>query len=197
MWQLPVPVSITGTEEFSTTDLISPAPPLGISRSRRPLALIICVAESLLVSVTRLMQSSGNPASAREFLMELAMAILEFMASFPPRSTTALPALRHIAAASAVTLGRASYIMPMTPMGTDTFFILRPLGRSNRSRVFPTGSSMRVISIIPSDIAQMRSSLSIRRSRSPLERPFFFPFSRSTALAARILSSSSISPFAI
>ena len=33
-WQMPVPVSITGTRAFSTTARISPAPPRGMSRSR-------------------------------------------------------------------------------------------------------------------------------------------------------------------
>ena len=33
VWQFPVPVSITGTVLFNTTDWISPAPPLGISTS--------------------------------------------------------------------------------------------------------------------------------------------------------------------
>lgn len=33
-WQLPTPVSITGTFAFSTTALIRPAPPRGMSKSR-------------------------------------------------------------------------------------------------------------------------------------------------------------------
>ena len=49
------------------------------------------------------------------------MASLERRASLPPFSTQALPVLRHKEKISAVTLGRASQIMPTTPKGTRTF----------------------------------------------------------------------------
>ncbi len=49
----------------------------------------------------------STPPRARR-AVDAAMARLEWIASEPPRSTTALPALRQSAAASAVTLGRDS-----------------------------------------------------------------------------------------
>ena len=52
-------------------------------------------------------------------------------ASLPPRSTTALPVLRQIAATSLVTFGRDSYTTPTTPSGTRRFEIARPFGRDD------------------------------------------------------------------
>ena len=52
----------------------------------------------------------------------------------------ALPALRHSAPASAVTLGRLSKMTPMTPSGVATRSNARPFGRSMRPAPRPTGS---------------------------------------------------------
>ena len=108
IWQLPTPVSMTGTREFSTTLLIRPAPPLGMSTSSTPLIRIMAVALSREVSPTSWTHSAGSPAFSRPRDSALTMAVLERMASFPPRKITTLPALRHSAAASLVTLGLAS-----------------------------------------------------------------------------------------
>ncbi len=108
MWQLPHPVSITGTRAFSVTERISPRPPRGISTSRVPRIRIMASAEARDVSVTSWTQSSGRPAVFSAARRTSATAALERTASLPPRSSTALPAFRQMAAASAVTLGRAS-----------------------------------------------------------------------------------------
>ena len=54
-------------------------------------------------------------------------------ASEPPRRIRALPERRQSAAASAVTLGRLSKIMPMTPIGVRTRAMSRPFGRVQRA----------------------------------------------------------------
>ena len=63
--------------------------------------------------------------------------------SEPPRRIAALPAFRHSAPASAVTLGRLSKMTPMTPSGVATRSIVRPFGRSNVASTRPTGRAAR------------------------------------------------------
>ena len=72
--------------------------------------------------------------------MTLTRAAADRLQEALPRSTTADPALKHSAAASTVTLGLASYIMPMTPIGTRTFRMWTPLYMSHSSMTSPTGS---------------------------------------------------------
>ena len=64
--------------------------------------------DARVVSCTSWMQSAGSPASSTAWRIASATAVFEWMASFPPRKMTALPAFKQSAAASAVTLGRAS-----------------------------------------------------------------------------------------
>ncbi len=52
--------------------------------------------------------SGGSPAEATASRTSAPSAALECAASLPPRSITALPLLMQSAAASTVTLGRAS-----------------------------------------------------------------------------------------
>ena len=103
-----MPVSITGTVEFSTQDFIRPAPPRGISTSTAPFILISSFALSLEVSVTRQMQFSSSPAFFNAPRRALTMAFEEFIASLPPLRIQAFPDLIHRAAASEVTFGLAS-----------------------------------------------------------------------------------------
>ena len=60
-WQLPTPVSITGTVDSSTTVLISDAPPRGISTSTRPRARISSLTESRVVGVEQLDRVGRQP----------------------------------------------------------------------------------------------------------------------------------------
>lgn len=64
------------------------------------------------------------------------------MASFPPRRITVFPDLRQRAAASLVTFGLASNITAITPKGTETFSILRPLGLTVVFKILPTGQEV-------------------------------------------------------
>ena len=94
--------------DSSTTERMSPPPPLGMSTSKYAFNRIRAVAVSLEVSSTSATQSSGSPAPASASRMTLVTALLDSKASLPPRRMTALPAFKQRAAASEVTLGRAS-----------------------------------------------------------------------------------------
>ena len=63
-WQLPTPVSITGTVDSSTTERIRPAPPRGISTSTSPRARISSLADSWPSPGTSCTTSAGRPAPA-------------------------------------------------------------------------------------------------------------------------------------
>ena len=77
IWQLPVPVSITGIVAFSTTVFISPAPPLGISKSTYLLRRMNCFATSRSVSSIRFTASSVMPDFLSASFMTFIRAILE------------------------------------------------------------------------------------------------------------------------
>jgi hypothetical protein len=78
---------------------------------------------------TRLTQPSGSPAATAASPAICASVAFECIAEEEPRSTIALPDFKHSAAASIVTLGRASYTTATTPSGTRTLRTSRPLGR--------------------------------------------------------------------
>ena len=63
-WVLPVPVSMTGTWECSTTRWIRPAPPRGISTSTRPRARISTSTPSRPCSSIPTIRSAGSPCAA-------------------------------------------------------------------------------------------------------------------------------------
>ena len=73
-----------------------------------PSSCMKATAEARLVSSTRPTASTGSPALARPSRRAAATTVLEEMADDEPRSSTALPDLRHSPAASLVTLGRFS-----------------------------------------------------------------------------------------
>ena len=60
-WQLPTPVSITGTVDSSTTERIRPAPPRGMSTSTSPRARIRALTLSWLSPGTSWTASAGSP----------------------------------------------------------------------------------------------------------------------------------------
>ena len=109
------------------------------------------------------------------------MAKLVSSASLPPRNITALPDLKHSAPASAVTLGRASYIMHTTPSGIRIFLISIPFGRVPITRSLPTGSSSSTITSMPSAIDSIRSSFRIKRSTIAASK--LFSLARATSFS--------------
>src|SRR4051794_17728195 len=107
-WQLPTPVSMTGTVDSSTTLRMRPAPPRGMRTSTKPRARMRCFADSWSVPGTSWTVSVGSPALSPASARMATNAALLDRALDEPRSSTALPLLRHRPAASTVTLGRAS-----------------------------------------------------------------------------------------
>ena len=79
--------------------------------------------------------------------------MLDLNASLPPRSITEFPDLIQSPAASAVTFGLASYIIPITPRGTLTLDILRPFGRFLLEIAYTLVSGKPVMCCIPSAIS--------------------------------------------
>ena len=184
MWHTPSPVRMTGTLASFATARISPAPPRGISTSTYPSRCISSFAVSWLVSCTREMQSSGSPTEARAWRISSATHRLDRMASLPPRRMHTLPDFRHSAAASTVTLGRASKMMAMTPRGTRRRPMMRPLGRVSILSTLPMGSGRAATCRTPSTMPAIRSGVRVSRSSMAGRIPASLAAATSSALAA-------------
>ncbi len=98
---------MTGTvAPFSAA--FSPSPPLGMIRSMTPACVASSANSSCPPPATSERVPAGNPAAEAASAATAASTALECVAELDPRSTMALPDFRHRAAASMVTLGRAS-----------------------------------------------------------------------------------------
>ena len=97
------------------------------------------------------------------------MAVFVLKHSDPPLSITLFPALRHNTVASIVTFGLLSYIIPITPRGTDTLSTIIPFGLSLVNKILPVGSSSVITFFIDSIIPSNLSSSSIKRSSIALD----------------------------
>ena len=144
----------------------------------------------------RVIASSHTLFSLSTSLITETVARLVCIASFPPRSTQLLPVFRARAAASIVTFGLASYIIPTQPRGTRTRSITRPFGLTVRSPL-PMGDSSAATYLTASAAAFILSLP--KRSLSSIARfvPFTSAASRSSRFAASILSALSSSASAI
>ena len=116
----------------------------------------------------------------------MAMARAVRNPSVPPRRIAALPDFKQSPPASAVTLGRLSKIMPITPMGTAIREISMPLGLVHFSSTRPTGSFNAAISSNPLAMASTRAGFNVKRSMKEDFRSLDLAASKSLALAARI-----------
>ena len=58
----------------------------------------------------------------------VAIIVLLYFASFPPFKIQTFPLFIHKLAVSLVTFGRDSYMIPITPIGTETFWIFKDVG---------------------------------------------------------------------
>ena len=108
MWQLPVPVSMVGTVAFSTTALINPAPPRGITTSTSPRARMRWVTLDRSSDGSNCTASAGRPAAVRVWRRIRTSSALELAADDEPRSSATLPDFSAMPKASTVTFGRAS-----------------------------------------------------------------------------------------
>jgi len=73
-------------------------------------------------------------------LNKLAKILFVLKASEPPLKITAFPDLKHKLETSDVTFGLLSYINPIIPIGTETLFIVSPLGLCHLLSVTFVGS---------------------------------------------------------
>src|SRR6185295_15948709 len=110
-------------------------------------------------------------------------------ASWPPFRSTALEERRQSAAASAVTFGRDSKIIRITPIGTRTRLQVMPEGALRSSKTFPTGSGCAEIACRPLTISSTRFSSSFRRSSLASLSRSAFAWSTSALLASRMSGS--------
>jgi hypothetical protein len=107
-WQLPTPVSITGTVDSVTTLRMSDAPPRGMRTSTSPRARIRALTDSRESPGTSATASAGRSVDTSPARSASTIAVLDADAEDDPRRSTALPDFKHRPAASAVTLGRPS-----------------------------------------------------------------------------------------
>ena len=108
------------------------------------------------------------------------MAKLELYASVPPLSTHTFPLFRHSEKTSKLTFGRASYIIPITPKGTERLVKCKPFGSVRSSSTLFKGLGNDATLRISAAMPLMRSSVSIRRSYSGFD---FSIFAKSCSLA--------------
>ena len=95
-----------------------------------------------------------------------------------------MPDFRHSAAASTVTLGRASKMMATTPRGTRRRPMMRPLGRVSILSTFPMGSGRAATCRTASTMPEIRSSVRVSRSSMAGRIPASLAAAMSSPLAA-------------
>ena len=106
-WQLPTPVSITGTVDSRHHGLDQPGATPRNQYVDQPARLHEFLHRGPIPG-TPWTTSAGNPADSAASRSTAMIASLDAAAEDEPRSRTALPDFRQIPAASAVTFGRAS-----------------------------------------------------------------------------------------
>ena len=77
--------------------------------------------------------------------------------------------------------------MPITPRGVDTLDICSPLGLCQESKIFPTGSLKDAISLRASEIEEILSSFSSRRSINDSDKFFDLAIFYINLLASKII----------
>ena len=107
-WQLPSRCLMTGTLASRLMRSINDLPPRGMMRSTNSGMAMSWPTNARSVLGTSCTASAGKPLSAKDCRTSSASALLEAMASDPPRRMQALPLLMDKLAASMVTLGRLS-----------------------------------------------------------------------------------------
>ena len=155
---------MTGTLASRLMRSIRPLPPRGMMTSTNCGMVISSPTTARSVVCTNCTASAGRPLSVRACCTNRANALLDSMASEPPRRMQALPLLIDRLAASMVTLGRLSKIMPNTPIGTRIWPTRMPLGCWRKPVISPISSGMAASCSQP--WAQVSSTLGPSLSRS-------------------------------
>ncbi len=113
----------------------------------------------------RFTQSVSQPFCDSTLRIIATTTMLVSCASEPPLRMQALPAFMHSENTSKVTLGRASYTIPITPKGTVTLSMRNPLGRSTLISVIPSGDGRAATALMSATMSRSLSSVRRRRSR--------------------------------
>src|SRR6185369_5100434 len=204
-WQLPSRCLMTGTFVSRLMRSIRLLPPRGMITSTYCGMAIRWPTASRSVVCTSCTASGGSPASVKACCTSRASALLESIASDPPRRMHALPLLIDRLAASMVTLGRLSKIIANTPIGTRIWPTRMPLGCCFIPMISPMMSGMAASCSQPWATVSMILGVSLRRSSMGAGRPlaaarsmsFAFSCPSACTLARSSLASASSAPFLV
>ena len=175
---------MTGTLASALMRSIRPLPPRGMTTSTYCGMVISWPTAARSVVCTSCTASTGKPLSVRACCTRRAKALLESIASEPPRKMQALPLLIDRLAASMVTLGRLSKIMPNTPIGTRIWPTRMPLGTCFMPRISPITSGMAANCSQPWAQVSSTWGVNFRRSTIGSASPAARARSRSLALSS-------------
>ena len=132
---------------------------------------------------SRVSQPAGIPSTASVARVITSARIrLEFAASDPPLSSTALPDFRHSAAIWTSASGRDSKMTPTTPMGTVTRNNSRPWSSSVARCVCQSGSGWPATE---RTMSRAVSNLPLRRSRRATRGSLISPLAASVVAASQ------------
>ena len=182
-WQLPSKCLMTGILASWLMRSIKPLPPRGMMTSTNSLSVIKWPTASRSVVCTNCTASCGKPLSFKACCTSCANALLESIASEPPRKIQALPLLIAKDAASIVTLGRLSNTMPNTPIGTRIWPTRIPLGCSFIPMMSPMMSGILASCSHPCAHVSITCGVSLRRSTMAASKPAALARSMSLALS--------------
>ena len=158
-------------------------PPRGMIRSTNCGMAMSWPTASRSVFGTSCTAAAGRPLSVSARCTSAARARFESMASEPPRRMQALPLLIDRLAASIVTLGRLSKIMPKTPIGTRICPTRMPLGCCFMPMISPITSGIAASCSQPWAQVSIALASSFRRSISGAASPAARARSRSLAFS--------------
>ena len=132
---------MVGTVERFWTFFTKFLPPLGMITS---INLFMSVNKKsttfLFLTFINWIKFSSTLFFCNDFLNKFERIRFEKKASEPPFNITEFPDLKQREAISEVTLGRLSYITPITPIGIEILEIFRPFGLFHFSNIILVGS---------------------------------------------------------
>ena len=163
IWQIPEACPKTGIFVFSWIYFTSLFEPRGIIKSTYSSS-----SKSALISSrenTRFIAFFGKFSTVfNASLIIFSIAALVLLDSLPPFKITALPDFIAREAIWEITSGRASKITPITPIGQETFFKIKPSSSSFVQKTLFTGSFKEITSSIPFNISRILFSSNFKRA---------------------------------
>ena len=175
---------MTGTCAARLIRSIRPLPPRGMMTSTYCGMAMSWSTTARSVVCTSCTASAGKPLESSACCTSRASALFESIASEPPRRMQALPLLIERLAASIVTFGRLSKIMPKTPIGTRICPTRMPLGCCFMPIISPITSGMAASCSQPWATVSMMGAVSLSLSTMGAARPLATARARSFAFSA-------------